>query len=1082
MRSPYALAAAAVSLAAGLPVGAQEPPVPPPAPSPSAPATTPPEQAQPSPPAVPAPLPPLPRIDPGDITGQTFQGIRLPLAAATGPLRFAARVAYSWQETTPALADGAPSGPTQRLLLRGDVTATVGTYEINATRADVWLQRLDGPGGQPGSVWQIYLYLESGGSATRAGGITVTGDKLPVEGVIRLDSPLELHADKNVPGRPDDPFIGEGERALARRLRALVRAGAPPTQNPDELVKRGLPVPPIDVRPSQAEEEAFAEDARRIAASQSKLPPTEVTEPIFAKDGVFSFSTSGNMQIVTGTNGDPNSAVFDRGIAVSFWDRKRDQTIQMSAERAVVFLEPGPLPTVFSHVGTGTVRGLYLEGDVNIAYQGSAGKGPVNHINLRAPRVYYSVPDNRAVLVDAVFWTYDAKRALPLYVRAKTIEQVSREQFKATEARITNTAFFEPDLSIGASSVTIQPAQTEDQHRHVIVDARDITMRAGGVPFFYWPILKGDPEQVPLRDIRVENSSGSGAAIKTTWNAYSLLGIAPNKDIHADVMADYYFERGVAFGEYLRWNNPDAKGGLFSYLLPEDEGTDVLSTGARKDHFGDTRGVVLGEQIVPLTDEWTLFGQVAYISDPTFIDAFFRSEGQTSREFTNSIELRRLKDNTAFYVSADARANRFIANEYLKQSPGYTVDRYPDISYYRLADDLLPAYPGLLTYSSEYRVTEMRLRFDTVPAKDYGFTNPALSNSLFGIMPGQSIADSLRAAGYDGESRTRFDTRHELAMPLAAGPINITPFLAGRFTGYDDDFENFSPDANQPYRLWASEGVTVSTELQHVDNSVESRLFDLHRIRHIVQPSVTVWHADSTIDRTNLPVYDYDVESLAEGTATNIALNQVWQTQRGGPGRWRSVDVFKLNTSLTVSSGDVNKTSPIGRFFDYEPELSTLGGTFGTIDAAYQVSEIVGLGARMVYDFDINQPALSDYGVVIQHLPAFSSFVDVRYLNAENSTTIIAGVSYELTKKYSVSANTAYDTKTGDIQGVSAEIRRRYPNVILGVGFSYNNITSETSFGFIFQPVGATRGGARFQGFGGSNNNAPGSSTFGFGG
>jgi hypothetical protein len=303
-------------------------------------------------------------------------------------------------------------------------------------------------------------------------------------------------------------------------------------------------------------------------------------------------------------------------------------------------------------------------------------------------------------------------------------------------------------------------------------------------------------------------------------------------------------------------------------------------------------------------------------------------------------------------------------------------------------------------------------------------------------------------------------------MPMEAGPVRITPFLVGRVTAYNDDFKEFSPDADQAYRVWGAEGVRLATEVQHIDNSVESRLFDLHRIRHIVEPSITLWHADTTTDRVDLPVYDDEVESIAEGTAVRMGVDQTWQTQRGGPGRWRSVDVFKLSTELVVSSGDVDKKSPIGRYFDFAPEESTLGGTFGTVDAVWQATEVLGIGGVIVYDFDLNQPARTDVGITLQQTPDLTAYVDLRFLNAEDSTAVVFGAAYDLTKKYSVAAYAVYDTNLGQIQSVSGEIRRKYPNVIFGVGVSYNNITSETSLGFVFQPVGVTRGGARLKGLG----------------
>jgi hypothetical protein len=133
------------------------------------------------------------------------------------------------------------------------------------------------------------------------------------------------------------------------------------------------------------------------------------------------------------------------------------------------------------------------------------------------------------------------------------------------------------------------------------------------------------------------------------------------------------------------------------------------------------------------------------------------------------------------------------------------------------------------------------------------------------------------------------------------------------------------------------------------------------------------------------------------------------------------VDVFKLNAELVVSSGDVNQESPIGRYVDYRPEYSNLGDTYGTLDAAWQVTEAFGLGGNIVFDFGINQPARTDIGAIIQHSPYFSTYLDLRYLNAEDSTIFIVGADYELTRKYWVSGNVQYDTELGAIQSINGE-------------------------------------------------------------
>ncbi|QYU68476.1 hypothetical protein J4558_27385 [Leptolyngbya sp. 15MV] len=345
------------------------------------------------------------------------------------------------------------------------------------------------------------------------------------------------------------------------------------------------------------------------------------------------------------------------------------------------------------------VRGIYLEGDV----QASDGR-----YNLRAPRMYYSVADNRALILDAVFWTFDQRRNLPLYVRAKAIRQESADEFRATSARLTNTAFFDPELSIGASAVTITRAPSPQGDQRLFVDARNVTLRAGGVPFFYLPRLRGEADQPPLRDVRVENSNASGAAFKTTWNLPVLLGLRARREITSDLLVDYYFDRGLAFGTDTRWAGENNAGGLFAYAVPSDNGRDVLASGERRDRDGEFRGIITLEHRARISDRWTIIAEASHISDATFLDGFFEPLARNRREFTSRLTARRLDENTVLTATVQGTLDRFIANQYLLQSPGYTVERLPDVRYVRLADNVLEDYPGLLTYSAEYRASSMR--------------------------------------------------------------------------------------------------------------------------------------------------------------------------------------------------------------------------------------------------------------------------------------------------------------------------------------------------------------------------------------
>jgi hypothetical protein len=120
----------------------------------------------------------------------------------------------------------------------------------------------------------------------------------------------------------------------------------------------------------------------------------------------------------------------------------------------------------------------------------------------------------------------------------------------------------------------------------------------------------------------------------------------------------------------------------------------------------------------------------------------------------------------------------------------------------------------------------------------------------------------------------------------------------------------------------------------------------------------------------------------------------------------------------------------------------------------WNVSDPVALSFNMVYDFEQNQPARTSTGAMVQHSEAFSSYVEARYINALESTFLNLGANYQLTRKYRLETHATYDTDESEFQSISGVVRRRYPEATLGVVVNYNQITDETSFGFVFEPVG----------------------------
>lgn len=785
--------------------------------------------------------------------------------------------------------------------------------------------------------------------------------------------------------------------------------------------------------------------------------------PIFAPRGTIVISPQ-NLTYVSGET--ENSLIATGGVTVQYTETM-GRVLQMTAQRVVVFLEPGEVEKSLQY-GVESVRGIYLEGDV----QATDGR-----YTLRAPQMYYDVRANRAVSIDAVFWTYDEVRKLPLYVRAKTISQEASEQFSAKRATLTNSAFFDPELTIGASAVTIkretvQPARKGEAEApasttRTIVDAKDIVPRLAGLPVFWWPSYKGDPDRFPVKDLRIENFSGSGAAIKTTLDIYTLVGLEKNRKFQADLLADFYVERGIGLGTNLRWESDNAEGRMFAWGLPSDRGIDVMKSGNQINRDDEFRGVLLGEHRQKLDDKWTLLAEVSLLSDEAVIDAFFEGLGETRREFTNRLAARRIDKNTLLSAEIKGSATNFISNEYLLQSQGYSVDKLPEFVYTRLGDDLIRSQPGLLTYFSEYRAGIVQMNFDDVDARDHGLSSNSLSQRALGINFNEKLSDSLAARGYIDDPVFRADTRHEVNLSTNAGPVKINPFVVARGTAYDEEFEAYAGENSDSGRIWTAAGVRVSTTIQRIYESVDSRVFDLHRLRHIIEPNATFWAGGTTLESQYLPTYDQRVEELADGTMIKVGATQTFQTQRGAPGEWHNTDVLTVTTDYLWSSDDTTRRGPLGRFVDYRPELSN-AGEFFIAEAAWRTTDALTLTGSSVYDVDASEQAMTALGMMILHSPQFSTVAALHYLNAQDSTILTLGARYELTTKYDFLFGADYDTDEGGFQSTSFEVQRRFPSAVFGVGISYNDITGESSFAFVFRPWGAS-GEGRFAGIGSNN-------------
>jgi lipopolysaccharide assembly outer membrane protein LptD (OstA) len=940
------------------------------------------------------------------ITGDRLGGFVLPIEPLMGNIEMSARNATTW-----SIDD------TKRVLLSGDVKIRIGSREFRAQEAAIWLNRLPS---QSGLINQIAVFFdEVGGPATND---NITANELLVTGSARGD--VRLDVSRLVEDKPKStPFTRRAEERLAMHLRRLTGESQHLRREP-QVQLPSAPSQFVPVPSGQPPKNPSLPDRVQLPTAGGQTP--WLVKP----DAIWRFSVK-EAEYSEGEQEDIISIVGPLSIDYIADRANRDlPQLTLSAERAVIFAEPGSVKAGQSEIDAGGIRGIYLEGNVNV----TANNG---QYSVRSPRVYYDFRSQRAIMLNAVLRAQAKRNAPQAIARAQEMRQIAEDQWTADRVIVSTSEFFTPHLAIGAETMTIMqrrdPASNEVR---TFVESRGNTLQASGVPIFPWPSFSGDVEDVPLRSVEFGTRDNDGLRILTDWDLFTILGKRKPSGVDATLSLDGLTKRGVGSGLDFDYDVNSSRGELSLYGL-YDDGVDRTSSGRNVEPENEFRGWALLEHQTQLSKHWTLQAQGAIISDETLFTAWREDLFTEEFEHETSVYLKHQRDNAALTLLAKYSPQDFLSNDYLLASRQYAVDKLPELAYRRYGDSL---FGELFTYSMENRATRMALAFQHTTAREIGVREGA-----FPFDYDAEIADELHARGLREKWVNRVDSRHELAMPVNAGNIKLVPFVVGRFTGYDDDFEEFSSDTDK-LRYFGAAGLRVSTQFQRVHNHVENRALDLHRLRHVIEPYLTLWHGDSNMYQFDFPVYDEEVESIADGSAVQFGLRNTWQTQRGGPGQWRSVDVFTLDTSVVFDSEGEPNDSAVPQFFEYWPEYSQFGDHIEAA-ASWLISDNLSIVGETIYALEHDTFSRGSIGAELRHSPLLVTYVEYRVIDISETELLGVGWTYQVTPKYRLALSPQYDFREEDFRALNARITRSFPDFDFTLQVRYDQIRDDTSVG-----------------------------------
>lgn len=948
----------------------------------------------------------------------------------------AARRVRAWHEPQQA-------GQTRQwLLLDDDVRIQIGSYGFRADRAVARIEQTQATHDDPRPVQQIMLWLEGarplGGRAAvwaQASGLLVT---VTTRGAVRLQTDL-------LDSRPaaDHTLV---RQAMARFHTHLTgepmlsaeqpdAAGRPAHILADASLPRQTPTSPIEPRGVGWSDN---EDAGVL--------PGDAAISFGAQRVIYQAADGDRQRPALLLIGDVRLLLERRSA-----DVENIRAMSLQAGNVVILLRDGADVAALDAdaardraLAAGQVEGIYLEDNV-IATDGE--------FTVRAPRVYYDVAADRAVLLEAVLYTYEIERQVPLYLRARELHQEARRRWEARDALLTTSAFAHPHIAIGASRLTIeQKPRNGDADRDAALrfTGKDTTMRVGDVPVFYWPLLAGRAGAIPLRSAEVEYDRRDGAQMRTTWDMFALADHDPPDGVTLDGRIDYLGRRGPGLGLDMDYQRPTLLGRFRGYGLFDDQGDDDVGDRMEVEPDDSVRGFVRWQHRQYVLAGWELSLEGAYVSDPMFLEHFEPDEAYTAKPYETSLYLKQQNDDWALTFLTSSQLNDFSPQLTTLQTPGYDVRKLPELAYHRIGTNLLDQR---VTYYSQTRASNMRILAGRDAPIDRGFTT-AQSLALFDIAANTTTFDAaLDAMGVPDGSVLRLDSRHELQAPMHWGHINVTPYVAGRVTAYDDDFSSYDPDAQQ-MRLWGSGGMRLHTAFSRTYPDLSIPAIDVHQLRHVIEPEIDLFHAGSTVDSAAYPVYDADVESIAEGWGARLGVRQTLQTQRGGIGRWRSVDWIVFHNELVLRGRDADVDADVPRHFAYRPEYGR-GGDHLHSELMWMVTDALALAGEMTYGLEDQHMERWRLGAVMEHTRQLSTFVTYSQITDLESRLLAYGFKYRISPKYALSLRHTLDLDGGEpSREMDVILERRLPQFLLLISAGFDQIDDTQSILVQLRPLG----------------------------
>lgn len=731
--------------------------------------------------------------------------------------------------------------------------------------------------------------------------------------------------------------------------------------------------------------------------------------------------------------------------------------IQVAADRLVYW---GPNPRILTGGAEEEIPiELYIEGNVEFR-QGDR--------LIYADRMYYNVTGEYGVVLGAeVFTPIDDYQGV-VRLKADVLQQLNRQFFQAYGAAVTSSRLGVPQYWIQSQNITFEDqtaprtdavtgaplldARTQEvaQEHNITVTSRNNFLYAGGIPFFYWPVIATDLTKPTyyIDEFKIKNDRVFGTQVLFDWDVFQLLGIRNRPpDTEWTISTDYLSDRGFGLGTYAKyqWDTflglPSPSRGFVDAWGLNDGGLDDLGANRRGlVPEEDFRGRILARHRQYLPGDIQFLSELGWVSDRNFLEQYFEKEWDEQKDQVTGFNIYRLRDNRMFRIQGQSQLNEF-----------FTQTDWARVDHYLTGQSLLF---GRLTWHEHSHIAHARLNPATAPLdpQDAAGWMP---------LPGETRSDGIRAV-----------SRQEIDLPLQFGPVKFIPYALGEIGYWESDTMN-----EDVTRAYGQMGVRASLPFWRADPTVRNSLLNLNGLAQKYVFETDFFYADANENLDRFPRYDpldddaqehfrrrfsygpqFDDRSYAfrsnlqrwvsapvpeiadDMTAVRLGFTGRWQTKRGMAGQERVVDFVTLEMDGTLF--------PNADRDNFGQELGLL-----EYDLRWHVGDRVTVLSDGYSDLFSNGLRTFSLGGIISRPEVGRLYVGFRTIEGPITSNVLsASLSYRMSEKWIADLGTAVDLGPAGNIGQNVGVTRIGESMLVRIGFYVDESRDNVGVQFAIEP------------------------------